>query len=328
MSRSMWLLPAAALASLAGCGGSMHSADEKYYLVTALRSVEYWQEAANGVTRAGSQLGVVTEVAGPDNYDPKAEHEQFQALLSRKPTGIAVSAGDPASLKDDIDAAIGEGIPVITMDSDSPDSKRLFFIGTDNYKAGLMGGRLVASHLGGKGNVLIFTFPEQPNLKERLQGYRDIFAEHPGIHITEIVDAKGDPGVVFDRTMQSVDKKEPVDAYVCLVSIAAPEVADVLNRKKVTGKLVMGMDADQRTIDGIQSGVITATLGQKPFTMAYLSIRMLDDLHHHPPASLSFDFARDSFSPLPTFVDTGVTLIDKSNVAEFVATQKAAQAKK
>jgi ribose transport system substrate-binding protein len=295
--------------------------------VSATTKMEYWQEAASGVAQASKQLGVVAESSGPDTYDPKAEHEQFRAVLAKKPTGIAVSAGDPASLKDDIDTAIAQGIPVITMDSDAPDSKRLFFVGTDNYKAGLMGGRLVASHLGGKGNLVIFTFPEQPNLKERLQGYRAVFAEHPGIHITEIVDAKGDPGVVFDRTMQAVDKQEPVDGFVCLISIAAPEVSDVLTRKKVTGKLVMGMDADQRTIEGIQSGVITATLGQKPFTMAYLSIKMLDDLHHHPPASLSFDFARDSFSPLPTFVDTGVTLIDKSNVAAFVETQKAAKTK-
>jgi len=90
----------------------------------------------------------------------------------------------------------------------------------------------------------------------------------------------------------------------------------------------MGMDADQRTIEGIRNGTITATLGQKPFTMAYLSIKMLDELHHHPPASLLLDFASDSFSPLPRFVDTGVTLIDKSNVAAFVETQKAAQSKK
>jgi len=328
VSRWMWFLPAAVLASLTGCGGSQHSVDEKYYLASAATKMEYWQEAASGVALASKQLGVVAEAIGPDAYDPKGEREQFHALLGKKPTGIAVSGGDPASLKGDIDAAIAQGIPVVTMDSDVPDSKRLFFIGTDNYKAGLMGGRLVANHLNGKGNVMIFTFPEQPNLKERLQGYRDIFAEHPGIHISEIVDAKGDPGVIFDRTMQVVDKNEAVDAFVCLVSIAAPEVADVLTRKGVKGKLVMGMDSDQRTIDGVQNGMITATLGQKPFTMAYLAIKMLDELHHHPPASLLDDFARDAFSPLPRFVDTGVTLIDKSNVAEFVQTQKAAQAKK
>jgi ribose transport system substrate-binding protein len=324
----MWFLPAAVLAYLTGCGSSQHSADEKYYLVSATTKMEYWQEAAAGVAQAAKQLGVIAESTGPDNYDPKGEHEQFRALMAKKPTGIAVSAGDPASLKDDIDAAIAQGIPVITMDSDAPDSKRLFFVGTDNYKAGLMGGRLVANRLNGKGNVVIFTFPEQPNLKERLQGYRDIFAEHPAIHISEIVDAKGDPGVIFDRTMQIAEKKEPVDAFVCLVSIAAPEVADVLTRKNVTGKLVMGMDADQRTIEGIQNGVITATLGQKPFTMAFLAIKMLDELHHHPPASLLDDFSHDSFSPLPTFVDTGVTLVDKTNVAAFMQTRKNAQSTK
>jgi ribose transport system substrate-binding protein len=62
--------------------------------------------------------------------------------------------------------------------------------------------------------------------------------------------------------------------------------------------------------------------------MGFLSVKMLDELHHHPPASLLDDFSHDSYSPLPTFVDTGVTLIDKSNVAAFVATQKAAQSKK
>jgi len=328
LSRWMWVLPAAALASFTGCGGSQHSADERYYLVSPLTKVEYWQEAAAGVAHASKQLGVVAEAVGPDSYDNKGEHEQLRALIAKKPTGIVVSAGDPAAIKDDIDAAIAQGIPVITMDSDVPGSKRLFFIGTNNYSAGLMGGRLVANRLGGKGNVVIFTFPEQPNLKARLLGYRDVFAEHPGMHITEVVDAKGDPGVVFDRTMQSVDKNEAVDAYVCLVSIAAPEVADVLTRKKVTGKLVMGMDSDQRTIEGIQNGTITATLSQKPFTMGYLAIKMLDDLHHHPPVSLTNDFANDPFSPWPTFVDTGVTLIDKGNVEAFVQTRKAAQAGK
>ena len=328
MSRWKCFLPGVALLFLAGCGGSQHSADEKYYLVSAATKMEYWQEAAAGVGQAAKQLGVMAETDGPDNYDIKGEREQLHALLAKKPSGIAVSAGDPDSVKDDIDAAIAQGIPVVTMDSDSPASKRLFFVGTDNYKAGLMGARLVANRLEGKGNIVIFTFPEQANLKQRLQGYRDVLAEHPGIHISEIVDAKGDPGVVFDRTMQAVEKKEPIDGFVCLVSIAAPEVAEVLTRKNVTGKLVMGMDADERTIDAIKSGIITATLVQKPFTMAYLSIKLLDDLHHHPLASMSGDFSRDPFSPLPTFVDTGVTLVDKSNVAAFAETQKSAQARK
>ena len=78
-------------------------------------------------------------LSGPNTYDPKAEVEAFERAVSQKPTGILVSAADPNLLKDSIDKAIAAGIPVITIDSDVRGSKRLFFIGTNNYQAGLMG---------------------------------------------------------------------------------------------------------------------------------------------------------------------------------------------
>jgi ribose transport system substrate-binding protein len=118
-----------------------------------------------------------------------------------------------------------------------------------------------------------------------------------------------------------------VDAFVCLVSIACPEVAEVLNRKHVTGKVVVAMDTEQRTLEGIQQGLISATIGQKPFTMAFFGIKLLDDLHHSPLPSLTKDWSQDSFSPIPTFVDTGVTLIDKTNVDKFIQARNSATAK-
>ena len=50
----------------------------------------------------------------------------------------------------------------------------------------------------------------------------------------------------------------------------------------------------------------------------------LDDLHHHPLKSLTIDFAQDSFSPIPAFIDTGATLIDKSNVDALIEARKSA----
>jgi ribose transport system substrate-binding protein len=122
--------------------------------------------------------------------------------------------------------------------------------------------------------------------------------------------------------MEMIDKNAKVDAFVSLVSIAGPEIAAVLERKNTTGKVVVVMDTDARTLEGIQKGVITATIGQKPFTMAFLAVKALDDVHHHPPKSLTLDWVQDSFSPLPSFVDTGATLIDKSNVDAFMDARK------
>jgi len=328
MPRFISFLTPVLLLPLVNCGGSQHDVQEKYFLISANTKVPYWQEAAAGFNHAAAQMRVHAEFVGPETYDPKAQHEQFQDVLKQKPTGILVSASAPDLLNQDIDAAVAQGVPVIAIDSDAPDSKRLFFIGTDNYRAGVTGARMLAKGLAGKGNVVVFTIPEQANLKDRLRGYTDVFAEHPQIHITQVIDDHGDPGVVFDRTMEIVEKGAKVDAFACLTSIAAPEVAEVLGRKNVTGKLVVAMDTDPRTLEGIQKGLITATIGQKPFTMAYLGAKLLDDLHHHPLESLTTNWPQDSFSPIPTFVDTGATLIDKSNVESFIRARNSATAAK
>jgi ribose transport system substrate-binding protein len=311
------LLTVGLLVSMASCGGSQHGANEKFYLIASNTKVPYWQSALAGLGKAAENLQVPAEMAGPDKYDPKEQHEAFQRVLAKKPAGILVSAADPELVKADIDAAIAQGVPVITIDSDAPGSKRLFFIGTDNYKAGMMGGQVVAKQLNGKGSVVVFSMPEQMNLRERLHGYQDAFAAHPQIKIAEVVDIHGNPTVAFDKTTELIDKGAP-DAFVCLEAIACPEVADVLSRKKVKGKVVVAMDTDERTLEGIQKGTITATIAQKPYTMAYFGMRVLDDLVHHKLSALNSNFAQDSRSPVPMFVDTGATLIDRGNVESFL----------
>jgi len=312
---------------LAGCAGPAHLPEEKFYLIASNIKVPYWQSALAGLNKASAQMkGIRTEMAGPDKFDPKGQHEEFQRVLGQKPAGILVSVSDPNVLQPDIDAAISRGIPVITMDSDAEGSKRLLFIGTDNYKAGTIGGKRLVKELNGKGNVVFYSMPEQANLAQRMRGYSDVLAGHPGIKVVQTVDIKGDAGTAFDKTKEMVAKKEieKIDAFVCLEAIACPEIADVLDREKVSGKLIIAMDTDQRTLELIQKGAITATIGQKPFTMAFYGVKMLDDLYHNKQAALDHDWSQDSFSQLPQFVDTGATLIDKTNVAAYLKERESA----
>ena len=308
--------------------GSQHDADEKYVLVSANLQIPYWQTAAAGFSQAGSQLKVRSDVVGPNAYDPKAEVEAFDHAVSQKPTGILVSAADPNLLKDSIDKAIAAGIPVITIDSDVRSSKRLFFIGTNNYQAGLMGGQRLAADLKGKGNVVAFTMPEQTNMAERLRGYRDALESHPQIKITQVVDIKGDPRIAFDTTTQILGKeKDKVDAFICLEALAGKEVATVLNSNGVKNKIVVAMDTDPDTLDWIRKGVISATISQKPFTMSFVGLQMLDVLFHHKLSPLDRNWANDSFASIPAFIDTGAAVIDKANVEEFSQASKTATQK-
>src|SRR5277367_2416988 len=87
-------LVAIAASLLVGCGSTAHAPEEKYFLVATNTKVPYWQSALAGLGSAGSQLGVKTEMAGPETYDPKAEQQEFQRVVKLKPSGILLSAGD------------------------------------------------------------------------------------------------------------------------------------------------------------------------------------------------------------------------------------------
>jgi ribose transport system substrate-binding protein len=324
MRRSLILTVVAVLSSmfLLACSGSRHSSDEIYYLVTANSKIPYWQAAHDGWRQAAKKLQVRVEFVGPDKYDPKAEQAEFERVLKAKPTGILISPADAKLLQPDIDAAIDQGIPVITFDSDSPDSKRLTFIGTNNYQAGVLGAKAAVKALNGKGNVVFFTIPAQTNLDDRLRGYKDVLAENPGIKIVDVIDMKGDPRVAFDQATQLIgDKKKNVNAFICLEAQAGKEVADVLDRNSKHDITVIAMDTDDGTLDWIKKGMIKATIAQKPYTMAAYGLQMLDNLHHNPITPLNKNWAQDPFSPLPTSVDTGLTLVDQSNLDGFMAAQ-------
>lgn len=326
MLLSRRFLPAPLAALLLGscltCG-SAHSGDEYYVLVSANLQIPYWQTAEAGFEKAAQELKVRSAFVGPQNFDPAAERAALDQAIQKQATGILLGVTDATLLKDSIDKAIAARIPVITVDSDAPASKRLFFIGTNNYEAGFTGGQRLAKELNSKGNVVVFTMPEQPNLQDRLRGYRDALNRTPNIRITRVVDIQGDARIAFDTTTQIIGReKDKVDAFVCLEAQSGKEVASVLNSYNVTGKVVMAMDTDQDTLQWIQKGGIAATIAQKPYTMAFVGLQMADNLYHHKPASLDSDWSKDSFAPIPSFVDTGSALIDKSNVDSFLEAKK------
>ena len=145
-----------------GCGA--HDSDEYYVFISANLDVPYWKTAGTGFTRAAAQMQLRSDFEGPQNYDVNAEKEALDRAVQKKVSGILLSVADAKVLNASINQAIAAGIPVITIDSDAPASKRLFFIGTNNYQVGVTGGQRLAQELHGRGNVVVFTMPDQPNL--------------------------------------------------------------------------------------------------------------------------------------------------------------------
>jgi len=307
---------------LASCQKPLHDENELYILVAANISLPYWHEAQAGFMAAAHGLGVKADLVGPETYSPDDEVTAFQKAVSRHPAGILISPAQPGKFKSAIDAAVQSGIPVICVDSDSPESARLLFVGTDNYQAGIESGKRMAQLLHGKGNVVLITIPGQLNLEERLRGINDEFKKFPDIKIFKTFDDKGDARSANDQTaalLASKDPKDKFDGIICVEASGGPGAAEALHRLSLDGKYpIVAMDDNSETLDWIKRGVISATVGQKPYTMSFYGLKLLDDLHHNAVHEFK-DWKTSPVSPLPARVDTGTTVIDSSNLAAYEA---------
>jgi ribose transport system substrate-binding protein len=182
-----------------------------------------------------------------------------------------------------------------------------------------MGAKRLVEKLKGKGNVVFFTLAGQPNVEERLKGFKAYLEAYPNIKIVDAINIQSNATLAFDQTEEILALTGPkrIDAFVSLESASGVEVASALDRSHVTDRIAMAWDNNPDTLNGIKNGTIDATVAQKPFTMGFVGLKALDEVFHNPPLHLDKNFTADAFSPYPEFVDTGTALVDKSNVSMY-----------
>src|ERR1700693_26455 len=201
---------------IASCAKPYHEANERYVVVATNISLPYWREAQAGFLDAAKTLGVKGELVGPTGYAPNAELGMFRQIVEEQPAGICLSAARPEIFQAEIDKAVAQGIPVICVDADVPNSKRILYIGTDNFKAGRESMKRMAALISGRGNIVVITIPGQGNLDDRLAGVADALKNFPSLKLSKILDDKGDLRNAYDQISEMLQKKEKVDGIICL----------------------------------------------------------------------------------------------------------------
>jgi len=110
----------------------------------------YWEGVRKGMEETAERLGVEAKFWGPPEASVDKQITIIETLISQGYDGIAISPNDPESVKKVIKEAMDKGTAVVTFDSDSPDSDRLLYIGTDNREGGRVGAKAMIKILGAK----------------------------------------------------------------------------------------------------------------------------------------------------------------------------------
>jgi len=160
-------------------------------MVAKSQSNPVFQAAHQGARDAAHELEakynvkIVINIQTPADEDAQKQAQAVEQLANQGVDAIAVSCTNASTLQTAIDKAVGLGVPVMCFDSDSPQSKRFAYYGTDDAACGKLLAIELAKSMGDKGNVAILAGNESaPNLQNRVKAIKDeLGANHPNMKI-------------------------------------------------------------------------------------------------------------------------------------------------
>jgi len=263
---------------------------------------EFWTYARRGTEAAAQELGVECEFKMPAQGTAEEQRQIVDDLMAKGIQGLAISPKDAVNQAVYLDE-IASRIPLVTQDSDLPaGSKRLCYIGTNNYEAGKSAGRLVKEAMPDGGKVLIFVGSlDVKNAQERRQGVLDELAgsenaQGPQLGKFELLGTKTDEAkqdVCKANAEDELAKYQGDPTKLCLVGLWAynpPACLNAVQGKGLVGQVkIVGFDEDETTLQGIQDGGITGTIVQQPYLFGYKAVQLLTALARGDRSTLPAD---------------------------------------
>lgn len=286
------------------------------YVFIAGGSDPYWELCVSGAEAAAERLGASVMIKTPTGEGEDGLKEQvgwLSEIDADKIDGVAIGPIDPAR-ETTLLNSLSEKTTVVTVDSDAPASRRMFYVGSSNFEAGEIAAQLTREALadGGQAIVLLASYAKT-NAAERHEGFVDGLAadgEGSEVELVETYLDQGDPEQCRENLRVAMANHPELGAIVCTFGYHGPIALEELDKLGGDRSIkLIAFDEDQRVLDGIRDDRVYATIVQDPFMFGAEAIRMLDEVRSGRYLAL----------PIAQRVDVGVHCmpVDKANLQDF-----------
>jgi len=296
-------------------------ASQTYYYLAISTSIPWFIPSRQGFEDACESLGVEGKFVGPVDFDISGQVRTLEELISEKPAGIIVHAGDPDAMCAPMHNAIDAGIPILTFGCDVNDkTARYGFVGTNMHQLGEQVAREVVKSINGKGKVAIITMLGELAHMEKVEGIKDTLEKYPEIEILTIEDATLDASLAIGVVHNVLQRfSGEIDVLTSTVSIGSTACARAIKEEGLVGKIkVIATGSSPDILKYIDEGIIDLTLTQNTYLSTWVSTYYLYWLANNSIEIVPNWNWKTADSPtVPPNTYTGCTKITKENLKYF-----------
>ncbi|TVR66221.1 MAG: LacI family DNA-binding transcriptional regulator [Spirochaetaceae bacterium] len=223
------------------------------------------------------------EIRHTSKHDLTEQREIIRRLDGTTCNGLILVPAHSRALNSEIDRLAGEGVMVICVNSDAPESRRTTFIGQDFIRAGRLAAELLGKLARGQGRVLsLGGFPDIWAHTQRTLGFvRELEEHYPEIEILHGPFCDDDPQRAYEAVRGAIDSAPP-DRPIAGVYISTGAgswgVARALRENQPRKIHFVGFDVLPENVKYLRSGTIDAVVEQEPYRQGYDAV---EQLHRH-----------------------------------------------
>jgi len=242
--------------------------------------------ARTGAEAAARELskkhGVPVEIAWltPPMEDGQVQAQRVAQAVNEGASAILLSCSDAGKLNGAIDDAVGRGVPVMTFDSDAPDSKRFAFYGVDDVKTGEAVMVELAQQMNGKGKIAILAGNQNaPNLRKRVLGVKQEATKSPGIKIVDTFFHIETPQDAAAEVVRVQNAYPEIQGWAMIGGwpLFTPTLLKDLDPKKVK---IVAVDGLPPMLPYVDKGLAPVLLAQPVYLWGHVSVNKIFEKVH------------------------------------------------
>lgn len=213
-------------------------------------------------------------------YDLTQQLDAIDELVAEGISGLAISPYNDNAVREKIDALHEQGIPVVTLNTDIENSRRLAYVGCHFYRSGETAGGLMHLMTGGAAErcVRVGIISGSTNIlchTERIAGFRHVTESYGGIRIVETVNTYDDETESYDLTADMLRRHPEINALYFTAGGVYGGCRAVMDSGRAGQITVITNDMVDTTREFLENGLIAATICQQPFVQGYKPLSIL-----------------------------------------------------
>lgn len=254
-------------------------------------------EAAAAELTSSQGVTVKIDWLTPPNEDGAVQAQRIAQAVNGGANAILLSSSDAGKVLGAVNEAVARGVPVMTFDSDVPDSKRFSFYGGDDVLMGTQVMDELAKQMGGKGRIAIIAGNQNaPNLQKRVQGVKETAKKYPGVTIVNTFYHAETPQDAAAEVLRVMNAYPDLQGFAMIGGWAlfTPTLLTDLDPKKVK---IVSVDALAAELPYIEKGLAPVLFAQPTYLWGYVSVKTIFDhvyLKKDVPAHVQMDLVRVS----------------------------------